>query len=190
MARGRSSRKGPASRSPGARALVGAAATALLAAAVVLAVTNGGGHAALTLRAAAAPTLRAATAPAPRESAGTRFLAAAVEGVRFPYWEESFGWRSSGARSDTVAGRAVKTVFYSSGNTHIGYSIYSGVPAPRLGTSSSSSSLRIGGTRYAVSVDRGTAIISWQRAGHLCVMSGHGISARSLARLASSDEAA
>jgi hypothetical protein len=39
-------------------------------------------------------------------------LATAVDGVTFPYWEDRFAWRSTGARTDRLDGRTVTTVFY------------------------------------------------------------------------------
>ena len=107
---------------------------AAAAAAVAIAVSlSGGASSALSLRQASALTLSPATTSAPRESASNRAeLAAAVEGVSFPYWGERFGWRSTGARSDRVGGRAVTTVFYADGRgRRIGYAIVAGAPAPR-----------------------------------------------------------
>jgi len=151
---------------------------------VAVLATSGGTSGALGLRSAAAPTLLAATAPAPSHSARAHSLTAAVEGVRFPYWGDRFGWRSSGARSDTVAGRTVTTVFYTRAGVRIGYAIFAGVPAPR----SSGGAIRVqDGTQYHVLANAGTAIISWQRGGHLCVMSSQGTSAAALIRLASWD---
>jgi hypothetical protein len=166
------------------RALGAGLAGAALAVAAILAVvlaSSGGTHASLTLRDAAAPTLLASTAPAPRERAHTGFLAAAVERVSFPYWEESFGWHSSGARHDVLRGRAVTTIFYTHDSARIGYAIYAGVPAPR--TSGGSVRTR-GHTPYRVSSGDGIAIISWQRGGHLCVMSSRSASISELIRLA------
>ena len=51
----------------------------------------------------------------------------------FPYWEERFGWRSTGARNDRIGGRAVTTVFYADGRGHrIGYAIVAGPRAPSI----------------------------------------------------------
>src|SRR5438105_2227417 len=171
------------------RTLTGAAAGAALAGGVaaVLIVSGGSTHAGLNLRAAAAPTLLAATSPAPRESDHSHVLAAAVDGVHFPYWEESFGLRSSGTRHDTLGGRTVTTVFYSHGDSRIGYAIYGGVPSPR--PRGGSVQLQ-GGTAYRVLRSDGTSIISWMRGGHLCVMSSRRASPAELMRLAAWDDGA
>jgi hypothetical protein len=181
---GRASR----SRSRSRGGLAGGLAAAALASVIVaLVLATSGGTASLSLRSAAAPTLLASTTPAPRERDHSHFLAAAVDGVRFPYWEESFGWRSTGARHDTFRGRPVTTVFYRRGHSTIGYAIYSGVPSSRP----SGGVVRWqNGTAYDVTSDGGTAIISWLHSGHLCVMSGHYASAAALMRLASWGEGA
>ena len=126
----RASRRRPFS----ALGFAAAGVVAIAVVAVALAVASGGGSHALSLRQAAAPTLRAATLPAPAESrADHAQLTAAVGGVRFPYWGERFGWRSTGTRSDRIDGRAVTTVFYAdAAGRRIGYAILAGTPAPRI----------------------------------------------------------
>lgn len=166
-----------------ARGLLAASALAAVAAVLAIALSAGGGAPAINLREASAPTLRGATAAAPSQSAGNRAqLAAAVEGVSFPYWEERFGWRSTGTRSDRVGGRAVMTVFYTDGHGHrVGYAIVAGIP-PRL---SGGVVAWRGRVPYRLSSESGVPVITWLRDGHLCVMSGRGVSATTLLWLAS-----
>jgi hypothetical protein len=162
-----------------------AAATAITAAAIAIAVgLSGGGSSTLSDRQTAALTLRAATERAPAESRTNHTqLAAAVDGVSFPYWEERFGWRSTGARSDRVSGRTVTTVFYADGQgRRIGYAIVAGLPAPPI----SGGLLRWrNGTPYRLETQNGAPVVSWLRSGHLCVVSGRGVSGAVLLRLAS-----
>jgi hypothetical protein len=166
---------------PRARPLAAALAGAVAIAALVVALTaGGGGHSALSLDRAAAPALRASTTPAPGRNGDSQFLAAAVGDVRFPYLEDALGWRASGSRTDTIAGHAVTTVFYSRGSSRVGYAIYAGLPA----TSREGSVRRQYGIRFHVVSNNGTAIISWTRSGDLCVMASHGASADALIRLA------
>jgi hypothetical protein len=156
--------------------------------AVVLALTlpggtRPGGSPALSARSAAALALGPATLPAPGESAtNRRELTASVGGVAFPYWEERFGWRDSGARGDTLGGRAVTTVFYSNARgQRIGYAIVAGpAPAPAGGTL-----VRRWGVSYRLSSQDGTNVIVWRRGGHLCVVAGRGVSPGTLLSLAS-----
>src|ERR1700675_4824408 len=109
----------------------GALAAAVIAVALVL--TTSGGGSTLTLHTAVALTLRPATMPAPAHSTQDgAALAADVEGVAFPYWEDR-GWRATGERVDRAAGRSLTTVFYHGGHGQwFGYAIVSGTPAPSV----------------------------------------------------------
>jgi hypothetical protein len=184
--RGRRFARGPSPRhrfsSPLRLAGVGAVAAAVMA--TVIAVSLGGGSSALSLRQAAAPTLRAATLPAPPESSAHRAqLAAVVNGVPFPYWEDRFGWRSTGSRTDRVDGRSITTVFYSDASgRRIGYAILAGTTVPRVGGGVIAWR---GGVPYRLLTENGAAVVTWLRDGHLCVISGHGVSSATLLRLAS-----
>jgi hypothetical protein len=164
---------------------VSAGAAAIIAVvAIAIAVGLGGSSHTPSLRQAAAPTLRAATLPAPPESGADHTeLTAAVDGVRFPYWGERFGWHSTGTRSDQIDGRAVTTVFYSdAAGRRIGYAILAGTPAPRISGGKVSWH---GGVQYRLLTENGASAVVWQRDGHLCVVSGHGVPGETLLRLAS-----
>jgi hypothetical protein len=170
--------------------LAGAGALAASAVAVALAlvlsggmVLSGGSSPGLSVQRAAAFTLSPATMAAPVEDEAHRAqLAASVGGVPFPYWKERFGWRGSGARNDRVGGREVTTVFYSNAKgQRIGYAIASG-PAP---AAHGGRLVRHWGVSYRVLGDGGATVVAWQRDGHLCVVSGRGVSARTLLSLAS-----
>jgi len=160
-----------------------ATATAGLAAAAIGIGLSGGGSSGLTVAKAAALTLRPATMAAPRESRVNHTqLDVSVQGVAFPYWRERFGWRSAGERVDRVAGRSVTTVFYADrAGRWIGYAIAAG-RSPQLsgGTVRWSSS----GVPYSVSTQDGATVVAWPRKGHLCVVSGRGVDAVTLMRLA------
>jgi hypothetical protein len=169
----------------GRLAVAGAAALAVVGAVLAVTLPGGGGGAALTPNAAAALALGPATLPAPSESPSNRGeLTASVGGVAFPYWEERFGWRGSGARSDTLGGRGVTTVFYSNpSGQRIGYAIVAG-PAPASG---GGTVVERWGVSYRLSARDGANVIVWRRGGHLCVMAGRGVSPRTLLALASWD---
>ncbi|MGH2875246.1 MAG: hypothetical protein ACRDK7_10355 [Solirubrobacteraceae bacterium] len=165
------------------RRLAGAlVVTAVVVAALAVALA-GGGSSALSLNEASALTLRPATMVAPAEnSTHPAQLAAAVDGVAFPYWEEHFGWRSTGMRTDRMDGRAVTTVFYSdSRGRRIGYAIVSGTPAL---AGSGGTIARHDGVSYRLLLMHGAAVVTWQRDGRLCVLSGKGVSGRTLLALA------
>jgi hypothetical protein len=163
------------------------AAGALAAVALALALAfglSGGGSSAPSLRQTAALTLGTATSGAPHESKSNRAqLATSVDGVSFPYWEDHLRWRSSGQRSDRIAGRKITTVFYTNAQgRQVGYAIVSGLPAPKQ--PAGTTAWRANVPYRLLSVD-GAPVVSWLRSGHLCVLSGRGVDAATLLRLAS-----
>jgi hypothetical protein len=129
-------------------------------------------------------TLSAATTGAPHESsAHAAQLNVAVDGVAFPYWKERFGWRATGTRTDTLDGRRVTTVFYSGPDARrIGYAIVGGTPAPGVG---GGTVVWHRGVAYRLRQVGGVPVVTWQRGGRLCVLSGRGVSGTTLVRLAS-----
>lgn len=184
--------RGPARPRTALRLRLGAALTAAAAGvtALILALAGGSGGAALSLADASAVTLRGATMAAPAESPHDRSdLNAAVDGVRFPYWGERFGWRSTGSRVDEVAGRSFRTVFYSDGRGHtVGYAIVAGSSALEV-TGAGREEWR-GGTLYRLGRARGAEVVTWKRDGHLCIVSGRGVAGSTLLALASWHERA
>ncbi len=173
-----------AGRSGFGMGLAGAIALTAVAAVAIVAGLSGGTSSGLGVREASALTLRPATLPAPAESPRHNGqLVAAVDGVSFPYWEERFGWRSTGARSDRLDGRMVTTVFYQdSRGRQLGYAIVAGTPAPRMGGGAVAWRR---GVPYRLLTENGAYAISWLRNGRLCVVSGRGIDSATLLRLAS-----
>ncbi|HLM85317.1 MAG TPA: hypothetical protein VK272_03915 [Solirubrobacteraceae bacterium] len=163
--------------------LSGAAALAALVLVLVLSLAGGGGSV-LTLRSAVALTLSPATMVAPAENPRDGMqVTASADGIPFPYWGESFGWRSTGERTDRVDGRAVTTVFYGGADGQsIGYAIVSGTPAPRVGGGIVE---QRDGISYRVQMQDGAQVVTWLRDGRLCVLAGHGVSAGTLLALAS-----
>lgn len=161
--------------------IAGAAAAVLAALAVVIGL-SGGGSSPLTVQQAAALTLSPATMTAPAESRVHRNqLQTSVEGVHFPYWRESFGWRSSGTRTDHIDGHAVTTVFYSNPQgVRIGYAIVSGHSWETQGGTVTWRA----GVPYQLLTHDGAAVVAWPRAGHMCVVSGRGVSTSTLLALA------
>lgn len=182
---GRAQRGRATSRRSGRLALAGGLAVALVAAVAVALSLGSGGTSGATLHEFAALGARPATLGAPAKRPQRPQLMVSVDGVAFPYWEDQFGWRASGVRTDTVAGHPVKTVFYhnASGAT-IAYSIVAGA-APHVGGSPLGSAAWRGGVRYSLLNVGGAPAIVWQRSGHLCVLTGHGTNAHALLALAS-----
>ena len=63
-----------------------------------------------------------------------------------------------------------------------GYAILAGTPAPRVGGGVIAWR---GGVSYRLLTVNGAAVVTWLRDGHLCVVSGRGVSGATLLRLAS-----
>jgi hypothetical protein len=161
----------------------GALASAVAVVAALVISLSSSPHHRLGLTQIAALTLAPATMTAPSESSTHHAqLSVSVRGVPFPYWGEHFGWRSTGARIDHIAGRTVKTVFYeSSGKQRIGYAILDGAgPSPNAGTV-----VNHDGVSFTLLTRSGVRSVTWTRAGHLCVVSGRSVSGATLLRLAS-----
>ncbi len=178
-ARAGSARPSLALRAGAALALVGCAVAVL----VVIALGSSGGSSASLQAQVETLALRSPTRAAPHENSRRRDqLVAAVEGLAFPYWGGRFGWRSSGSRSDRVAGRSVATVFYTDATAQrIGYAILAGA-SPSV---SGGSIVTLGRTPYRVLRRGSERTVVWTRDGHLCVLAGRGVSSATLLALAS-----
>jgi hypothetical protein len=175
-------RKPRFSRPALAGALVAAAAVAI--AVVVLAGGGGGSNVSSDLHAASRLTLSGATlAPPAHSHNGRAQLTAQVQGVAFPYWEDHFGWRATGARLDTVGGRPTKTVFYANDRgQRVGYTIVGGYPPVKI---NSGEVAWRGGQPYWLLRSGDVWAVAWMRAGKLCVVSGRNVDGKTLLRLAS-----
>jgi hypothetical protein len=161
--------------------VIGALTTAAAAIAIAIAVIVGTGATGPTLSEAAAFTLKPALGPAPGHSFdGTLDLD--VDGVPYPYWQDEYGWRASGSRVDKIDGRQATTVFYTKGNKRIGYTIVTG---DAVGVPGSAEATVKHGTRFRSVPFRGTTVITWERRGHSCILSGVNVSRAQLLKLAS-----
>lgn len=93
-------------------------------------------------------------------------------GLRFPNWEPEFQLTSSGARTDTVEGRTVKTTFYddAAGERRLAYTIVSGDP---LGIPEDAVPRTENGVQlYVFEGPDGSPAVTWERKGHTCVLTG------------------
>jgi hypothetical protein len=142
----------------------------------------GGGQAALTVADAATLAARPATAAVfepPDDHATLPNLRGA--GLPFPYWEDRFGWKATGARDDHVGGRALTTVFYRHDGRRIAYTI---VPGTRLPSVPGAKTITRSGIVVRVSTDDRRLIVTWLRQGHTCVLSGVDVPLSTLTALA------
>ena len=162
------------------------AATAIAIVIVALVFVLGGGASAPSIDQTAKLALSPATAPAPpRDAAHPQLLAAAVDGIPFPYYGDGNGWQATGSRTDVVHHRKVVTVYYrAQDGTRVGYSI---VPGNSLSNAGGPSTVRRG-VRYWFGHERSGRYVTWVRDGHTCVIAGRAVSNRALLRLAVADE--
>ena len=164
-------------------ALAGALAGAAAATAMVVALSlPGTAPGSPTAAQAARLALRGPAGPPPVQS-GTRpeVLSASAAGVSYPYWEDDFGWRAVGTRSDRLAGRRVKTVFYERDRRRVGYAIVDGrrLPPPSAGRDHV-----VGGVHLRSFTTDGQRAVTWVRGRRTCVLSGRGVDVETLLSLA------
>jgi hypothetical protein len=173
-----------ATKTPGRRPAIAAAAAALCAvAAVVTVALVSAGSSGPTVADAARLALRPATAAAPRGNIDDRVLPhVSAAGLRYPYWEDAFGWKAAGVRRDRLEGRQATTVFYRHGGQNVGYTILSG---PFLSLPAGAPSVTEGGTRVTLLRMGGRTVAVWSRDGRTCILSGPGVPGSVLVHLAS-----
>lgn len=161
----------------------GALATALAAVALALVlVLPSGTPGGPSVSQAAALGLLTPSAPAPvpdPADPGIK-LGQQVGDVYFPNWTHKFGWKPFGQRSDVLHGRSATTVYYHWHGKRIAYTI---VSAPALATPAARVTHR-NGTELRTFRLHGRLVVTWQRNGYTCVLSGDGVSAKELQTLA------
>jgi hypothetical protein len=158
----------------------GFAAAVAVALAVLVALPEGVGGPSIAQ--ASVFATRQATAAAPAPLAGRpQLLAADVDGVAFPNWDDEFGWRASGRRDDPLEDRETKTVFYEKAGKRIGYTIVAG---DALVVPETVQTIRRGGVEYHVFERGGRTVVTWHRRGRTCVLSGVGVPEPTLVKLA------
>jgi hypothetical protein len=169
-------------RRPGRLVLAGGVAVTTLAAALALALTAGSPSSPTVAEAATLAT-REATAPSPpRDAAQPTLTRASFAGVSYPYWKDRFGWRVAGQRTDSIGGRATRTVFYRHTHHRIGYTVISGEPLKRP---AGAQRLVVNGVKMYRYRDGRNTVVAFVRDGHTCVLAGYVHFASTLPKLAS-----
>jgi hypothetical protein len=188
LERGGVAQHGPRSRfGRSGRSLLAPGIAAVCVLAVALVIALGGreqGAGSPSVEQVAAVTRLPARQAAPVAVGGAR-LSAAVEGLSFPDWRRTYGWATTGRRTDRIGNRAVTTVFYRySSGRRLGYAIVAGPPLrPGAGRD-----VVRGGARYRVVTRGGRTTVTWTQAGHTCVIDAPAaVATAELVRLAASD---
>jgi anti-sigma factor RsiW len=131
---------------------------------------------------AAALAEKPPTQAAPGGVPGTpQLLRAEVDDVPFPNYAAKFGWKPVGARQDDPSGRGATTVYYEKGGRVITYTIVSG---DALDPPSDARSTTRGGVEYRMFRADGRTVVTWERDGHTCVLSGKTVPPTELLMLA------
>jgi hypothetical protein len=157
----------------------------LVAALVVAVIVISGGGGAPSVVATAALATRGPVLPAPDEDkANGAVLKASIEGVPFPYWDDSFQWKAVGARNDKIEDRDARTVYYKNAKgLQAAYTILGG---EAVDPPSDARKQTQNGIVLWVTTDSGRRIVTWQRDHHTCVLSAPmAISEQKLLALAS-----
>jgi hypothetical protein len=178
-------RRGPGRAAPGRRtrvAIRGAIAVTVAAALALALVLPGALQSGLSVADAAELAQKPPTQAAPAGVAGTpQLLRASVDGVPFPNYAAKFGWKPLGARHDDPSGRRATTVYYEKAGRTIAYTIVSG---DALDPPSDARSTTGDGVEYRAFRNGGRAVITWERNGHTCVLSGAAVRGAELVALA------
>jgi anti-sigma factor RsiW len=164
-------------------AYAGAAAAALAAVvlALVLALPSGTpGAPSISAAAALAALGPVKSAPAPEPANPQASLNESVDEVYFPNWNSKFGWRAVGERIDRLNGRTATTVYYEWKGRRVAYTI---VAAPALKLPAGQTKW-LNGTALRTATLDGHRVVTWWRAGDTCVLSGAGVTAAELQKLA------
>lgn len=175
----RASRASRRRRNSGYAALAGAIAVVALALALLL---PGGAPGSPSVSEAAQLALRGPSAPAPGPDPGDPRvkLSERVQGLYFPNWAKTLGWRPVGVRRDTLAGRPAVTVYYRRGAMGVAYTII-GTPVLAQPSAPVKDLSRV--SVRAINL-HGHTVVTWRRAGHTCVLSASAVPTRVLEELA------
>ncbi len=159
--------------------LAGALAVATAAVALLL---PGGTPGSPSVSQAAELALRGPSGPAPVVDPGDprMKLAQRLQGLYFPNWSDTLGWRPVGARTDRLSGHSAVTVYYQRRGMRVAYTI---VGAPAL-TQPAAPVTHPGGFALQTFSLGGRTVVTWRRAGHTCVLSASAVPMRVLERLA------
>jgi hypothetical protein len=170
----------PRSRLRPAAVVAGVAGVLVVALVVALSASGPGGSRVVQ---AAELSLRPSTEPAPPTN---REQPALVErsfaGVTFPAWSGKFGWRTDGARRDELDGRETATVYYTHTHHRIGYTVISG---KTIEPPEDAETLRVRGVelhRFRLGFQD---VVTFERNGRTCVLSGDVHDPHTLVKLAS-----
>jgi hypothetical protein len=125
---------------------------------------------------------RGSAAPAPEPDPRRRgLLAEHADGIPYPDWGRAFDWKANGARADELAGRSAETVFYEHDGHVIGYTIIEGDP---LEPPRDARRVVRNGREIHAWKDGPRDVVTFERDGRTCVLSGDVLTRETLIALA------
>ena len=163
-------------------AMLAASAVAVLVIVLVVALFAGGPGGSRVVQAAEL-SLSPSTEPAPDTNLEQpALLERSFAGVTFPAWSGKFGWRTDGARSDEVDGRRTATVYYTHTHHRIGYTVISGRTIEPPDDAETLNVGRLELHRFRLGRQD---VVTFERGGRTCVLSGDVHDPDTLVKLAS-----
>jgi hypothetical protein len=163
-------------------ALVAGVASVVLAVSLAVVLFLGGPGGATVVEAAEL-SLRPSTEAAPQANPQQpALLQRSFAGVNFPAWTKEFRWRAVGARTDELDGRETETVFYRHTHHRIGYTVISGEPTE---APAHAERLNAGGVELRRFRLGRQDVVTFERNGRTCVLSGDVHDPDTLVKLAS-----
>lgn len=159
------------------------AAGMALVVALLIALLPGGSPGSPSVSQAAALALTGPTGKAPGiDPMHHTLLRLDVQETYFPNWGRWFGWEAVGQRVDRLDGKLAVTVFYryKADGRQIAYTILASPPLRRPHVPAA----QLDGVNLQSFRMDGRLIVTWERAGHTCILSGSRTTTAELARLA------
>lgn len=163
-------------------AVVAAGVAAVFVAALVVALSLSGPGASRVVQAAEL-SLEPSRERAPSTNMqDPALLERSFAGVTFPAWSGKWGWRTDGARTDELDGRKTTTVFYRHTHHRIGYTVISGRPIKPPEDAERLIARGIELHRFRLGAQD---VVTFERGGRTCVLSGDVHDPHTLVKLAS-----
>jgi hypothetical protein len=150
--------------------------------ALVVALSVGGPGGSRVVQAAELSLLPSTEAPPTTNKQRPALLERSFAGVTFPAWSKKFRWHQDGARTDELNGRRTTTVYYTHTHHRIGYTVISGRPVdpPEDAETLNARGLELHHFRLGYQ-----DVVTFERNGRTCVLSGDVHHPETLVKLAS-----
>jgi hypothetical protein len=161
---------------------VAAGVAVVMVIALVVALAVGGPGGSRVVQAAELSLLPSTEPPPTTNKQRPALLERSFAGVTFPAWSEEFRWRPDGARTDELDGRPTTTVYYTHTHHRIGYTVISGRPIDPPEDAETLNARGLELHRFRLGFQD---VVTFERNGRTCVLSGDVHNPDTLVKLAS-----